>query len=53
MTNKLRNKDCTDWLETIKERLKSSRIKAALAANSVLIEFYFYLGKSISEKEIV
>jgi hypothetical protein len=37
MTNKLRNKDCTDWLETIKERLKSSRIKASLAANSLFL----------------
>jgi predicted nuclease of restriction endonuclease-like (RecB) superfamily len=41
------------WLIELKSKIKSSQIKAALAVNTVLIEFYWDLGESISEKEFV
>lgn len=42
-----------NWLKEIKSKILSSQLKAAIAANSVVIDFYFNLGKMISEKESV
>lgn len=39
-----------DWLKEVKERIRTSRVKAALAANAELITFYWDLGKMINEK---
>lgn len=39
------------WLIELKSKIRSVQIKAALAVNSTLIEFYYDLGKMISEKE--
>jgi predicted nuclease of restriction endonuclease-like (RecB) superfamily len=39
------------WLAELKAKLRSVQSKAVLAANSVLIEFYWELGKTITEKE--
>ena len=39
------------WLIELKSKIRSSQIKAALAVNTVLIEFYWDLGKSIAEKQ--
>lgn len=39
------------WLTELKTKIRNSQIKAAIAANSVLIKFYWELGKMISEKE--
>lgn len=41
----------TIWLSEVKTRLRSVQGKAALAVNSLVIEFYWDLGKSIAEKE--
>lgn len=41
----------TNWLIELKTKLRSAQSKAALAVNSLLIEFYWDLGKSIAEKE--
>jgi hypothetical protein len=41
------------WLTELKSKIRSVQIKAALAVNSALIEFYWELGKMISEKESV
>ena len=38
------------WLAELKHRYRSMQIKAAVSVNSVLIEFYWNLGKDISEK---
>lgn len=38
------------WLTEIKHKVRSSQLKAAIAVNSALIEFYWELGKMISEK---
>lgn len=40
-----------NWLSEVKTKLKSFQSKAVLAVNSLLIEFYWELGKAISEKE--
>ena len=40
-----------EWLKEVKERIKTARIKVALAANSELIAFYWDLGKMISETQ--
>ena len=34
-----------DFLQNIKERLKRAQIRAALAANTELVRFYWQLGK--------
>jgi predicted nuclease of restriction endonuclease-like (RecB) superfamily len=47
------NSDYIDWLKEIKSKIRSAQIRASLATNSLLIEFYFELGKMISEKDTV
>ena len=38
------------WIAELKRRYRAAQIKAAVAVNSALIEFYWNLGKDISEK---
>ena len=38
------------WIGELKRRYRATQIKAAVAVNSALIEFYWNLGKDISEK---
>ena len=38
------------WIAELKRRYKATQIKAAVAVNSAMIEFYWNLGKDISEK---
>jgi predicted nuclease of restriction endonuclease-like (RecB) superfamily len=45
------NKDYMDFFSTIKDRLKTAQIRAALAANSELIKFYWELGANLIEKQ--
>ncbi len=39
------------WLTELKGKIRSAQIKAAIAVNSVLIQFYWELGKMITEKQ--
>lgn len=39
-----------DWLKEVKERIRISRMKIALAANAELIYFYWEMGRDISDK---
>ena len=41
------------WLTELKNKIRSVQIKAAIAVNSALIEFYCELGKMICEKEAI
>ncbi|MFV0555073.1 MAG: YhcG family protein [Mangrovibacterium sp.] len=41
------------WISELKSKIRSTQIKAAVAVNSVLIEFYWELGKMIADKENV
>jgi predicted nuclease of restriction endonuclease-like (RecB) superfamily len=45
------DKEYLDWFSAIKTKIRSTQIRAALAANAVLIEFYWELGKMIVEKQ--
>ena len=38
------------WIADLKRRYRATQIKAAVAVNSTLIEFYWNLGKDIAEK---
>ena len=38
------------WIADLKRRYRATQIKAAVAVNSALIEFYWSLGKDIAEK---
>ncbi|TAH03232.1 MAG: DUF1016 domain-containing protein [Sphingobacteriales bacterium] len=40
-----------NWLVELKSKIRSTQIKAAIAVNSELINFYWELGKMIAEKE--
>ena len=43
------NKDYQHWLEQVKLRIRTARVKVSLAANAELITFYWDLGKMMSE----
>lgn len=43
--------DYQQWLNTIKQRVVSARLRVALAANRELIQFYWELGAQIAEKQ--
>ncbi len=45
------NTEYKNWLNELKSKIKSVQIKAVIAVNSVLIEFYWELGKMIVEKQ--
>ncbi len=47
------NKDYINWLNEVKTKIRSVQIKAALSVNSTLIDFYYSLGKMISEKQAI
>ncbi|MBP6733465.1 MAG: DUF1016 family protein [Chromatiaceae bacterium] len=43
--------DYQDWLNTLKHRVQSARLRMALATNRELIQFYWELGTQIAEKQ--
>ena len=43
-------KGYTAWIAELKKRYRATQIKAAISVNSALIEFYWGLGRDISEK---
>lgn len=45
------DKNYLNFLKDIKERLKTAQIRAALAANTEQIKFYWELGKDLIEKQ--
>lgn len=45
------SKDYKNWIIELKRNIRSAQLKAAVAVNTALIEFYWELGKSISEKQ--
>jgi hypothetical protein len=44
------NNEYGNWLESLKEKIKQSQIKASLSVNSELIQLYWNLGLQIIEK---
>jgi predicted nuclease of restriction endonuclease-like (RecB) superfamily len=51
MNNLINISEYRNWLDALKQRIKSSQIKAALLVNKELILLYWDLGKQISEKQ--
>lgn len=45
------NTEYKAWLVEVKAKIRSTQIKAAMAVNASLIEFYWELGKLIAEKQ--
>ena len=45
-------RDYAEWISDLKKRFRATQIKAAVAVNSALIEFYWDLGRDISEKYV-
>lgn len=45
------DKDYKDFLSEIKRRIKTARLRTALAANQEMIKFYWEIGKLIIEKQ--
>jgi predicted nuclease of restriction endonuclease-like (RecB) superfamily len=45
------NSDYKTWISELKLKIRSTQIKAAVAVNSTLIQFYWELGKMIVEKQ--
>lgn len=43
--------DYKNWISELKNKIRSTQIKTAIAVNSALIVFYWELGKMISEKQ--
>lgn len=43
--------DYKKWILEIKSKIRSAQMKAALSVNAALIEFYWDLGRMISEKQ--
>jgi len=39
------------WIVEVKQKIRSTQIKAAIAVNTALIEFYWDLGKMIAERQ--
>ncbi len=46
----LNNELYRSWVSELKDRIKSAQIKASLSVNSEMLNLYWDLGKSISEK---
>lgn len=45
--------DYKTWISELKFKIRSVQIKTAVVVNSALIEFYWELGKMISEKQLL
>lgn len=49
--NQLIDNEYKNWIKEIKAKIRTTQLKAAVAINSSLIEFYWDLGKMIAEKQ--
>lgn len=50
MSKDLTSKEYINWLGEIKERIRSSQQKAALAVNRELLDLYWFLGEALANK---
>ena len=51
MSELTNDKEYRDWIVSIKSRVQSSQIKAAVAVNYALLELYWFLGEQIIERQ--
>ncbi len=47
----LKNRSYVEWIKEIKEKVKKAQLKAVVAVNSAMLEFYWELGADIVEKQ--
>src|SRR4051812_41785389 len=47
----VKDKSSQQWVSALKERIRSSQLKAALTVNAELLQLYWHLGHEIIEKE--
>lgn len=47
----LLDSDYKDWIVALKSKIRSAQMKAVMAVNASVIEFYWDLGKMIAEKQ--
>ncbi|REG87084.1 PDDEXK nuclease domain-containing protein [Algoriphagus antarcticus] len=45
------DKTYIDWIESLKQKIKSAQLKASIAVNEEMIRLYWDIGKSIVEKQ--
>lgn len=45
------NKEYRSWVKELKQRYLSARLKASVAANRTLLEYYWSLGRDIADKQ--
>lgn len=50
-SKKITGQEYNQWLVLLKEKIRSSQLKAALIVNSELLSLYWDLGKAITEKQ--
>jgi len=46
-----KNKNYVEWIKEIKEKVRRAQLKAVVAVNSAVLEFYWELGADIIEKQ--
>jgi predicted nuclease of restriction endonuclease-like (RecB) superfamily len=51
MRSDLSTQEYKNWIQELKQKFQSSQIKASIAVNSTLLEFYWDLGNDIVEKQ--
>jgi predicted nuclease of restriction endonuclease-like (RecB) superfamily len=46
-----KNSDYLEWLKELKHKIRQSQLKAAVAVNTAMLEFYWWLGADIVERQ--
>ena len=47
----LTNKEYYEWIDSLKSKIHSAKVKIALSVNSTVIELYWEIGKEIIQKQ--
>jgi len=45
------DRDYKKWISEVKSKIRSTQIKASVAVNSALLQFYWELGEMLCEKQ--
>lgn len=51
MSELAKSKDYRHWIVSIKSRIQTSQVKAAVSVNRQLLELYWFLGEQIIERQ--
>ena len=50
MSTLINNSEYNDWIKELRSKIRNTQLKAVKSANAILLQFYWELGKDISEK---